>query len=157
MQQLTNAHDTSRVRILSLAIPPEEESGSTNVGEAILLADAEFSSPRHNGDARKIAVLLTDGRANTPVDPGGEPYALEQAGSAKAHDVIFYTIGLGDKVNQDFLRNLAGSNDRAFFAASRTELNQIYREISADLCERGAAVIDIIPKTQDAFIVEGID
>ena len=64
------------------------------------------------------------------------------------------SIGLGRAVNANFLEDLAESPERAFFAGTSRELGQIYRGISAALCERGPAVLDIIPKTKDVFSIE---
>ena len=153
---LTLQHGSTRDEILSISIDPEEERGFTNMGSAILKADAELGSARHNKEARKIAVLLTDGKANAPEDPGGEAFALQEATRAKANDIIFYTIGLGENVNAPFLEEVAGSSERTFLAPTSKDLDGIYREISADICERGPAVIDIIPKTKDAFFSEPV-
>lgn len=153
---LTLQHGNTREEVLEIEIDPEEERGFTNMGSAISKADVELSSVRHNADARKIAVLLTDGKANAPEDPGGEAFALQEATLAKSKDVIFYTIGLGEDINQEFLQELAGSSERSFLAPTSKDLDGIYREISADICERGPAVIDIIPKTKDAFFSEPV-
>lgn len=148
---LTIVHPTTREAVLAVSISPEEEQGVTNIGAGIALADEELQSLRHNTDARKVMVLLTDGQANAPEEPGGELFALSAAALAKEHGVIFYTIGLGEEVNDTFLREIAGGEARVFRAATSNDLDGIYREISAAICERGAAVIEILPVTKDAF------
>lgn len=148
---LTIAHMETREAVLGISISSSEESGVTNIGAGIALADQELESPRHNPEANKVVVLLTDGRANAPEEPGGEIFALSAANAAKENSVIFYTIGLGERANETFLRDVAGSESRVFLAATGEDLDGIYREISAAICERGAAVIDILPKTRDAF------
>jgi Mg-chelatase subunit ChlD len=152
---LSIAHPATREAVLALSIQPEEESGATNIGAGIILADEELNSARHNPAARKVAVLLTDGQANEPEDPGGEIFALSAAALAKEHGVVFYTIGLGDETNETFLREIAGGEDRVFRAASSDDLDGIYLEISAAICERGAAVIEILPRTKDSFRIGG--
>lgn len=151
---LTISHPNTHGAVLDVAISSEEESGVTNIGAGLALADSELGSARHNPDARKVMILLTDGRANAPEEPGGEEFALTAASAAKEHDVTFYTIGLGEQVNGEFLRDVAGSEPRVFLAATSDDLDGIYRNISADICERGAAIIDILPKTRDAFRFE---
>lgn len=153
---LTLQHGNTRDQILNIAIDPKEEAGFTNMGSALSKAEAELSSARANDKARKISVLLTDGKANAPEDPGGEKFALSEALRAKSNDVIFYTIGLGEKVNAPFLEEIAGSSNRSFLAPTSNDLDGIYQDISADICERGPAVIDIIPKTKDAFFNEPV-
>jgi len=157
IQGLTLEHEAVDAGVRSLVIDPKEERGLTNMGDAILFADAELASLRHNREARKIVVLLTDGRANAPAEPGGEPHALERAGAARGRGAVFYTIGLGDGVNTEFLSEIAGAPERVFFAGKSAELGQIYREISSALCERGPAVLDIIARTKDAFFVEEVE
>jgi Mg-chelatase subunit ChlD len=150
---LTIEHTGAEEQVRALSIPPQEEQGVTNIGDALIVATEELNSVRRNTSAQSVAVLLTDGRANAPQDPGGEVYARMQADNAKARGVEFYTVGLGAEVNQDFLREIAGSSDRAFQAVSSEELDRIYREISTAICERGPAVIDVIPKSLDLFSV----
>ena len=62
-----------------------------------------------------------------------------------------YTIGLGDKVNTLFLRDLASTPKQYYQAAKSRDLDGIYREISGDICEKGPAIIDVIPKSKDVF------
>lgn len=146
VQELTNIHAVTQRQVESLAIDPAEERGATNIGAAIERADEELHSVRHDTAARRAIVLLTDGRANEPEDPGGEPYALDRAAFAKDGGSTFYTIGLGDAVNTSFLTELAGASERTYLATNSTELDRIYQEIGAALCQRGPGVIDIIPK-----------
>ena len=65
-QVLTTNHDRVRSAISSITITPEEESGFTNIGDALMRAREEFGSARHNPEARKVSVLFTDGRATFP-------------------------------------------------------------------------------------------
>jgi Mg-chelatase subunit ChlD len=124
--------------------------GSTNTGDAIILGNEEINSGRHNQDARKVFVLLTDGLANAPGDEP-ETYAIEAADALKETDVEVYAIGLGDRVNETFLRQIASDNEHYFQAASASTVDSIYQSITAAICEDGAAVIEIIPKTTTSF------
>lgn len=157
-QPLLSTFDVARGVVSSIFIKPEEEVGSTNTGDAIKKAIEVFTvaPPKSKGsntgeEDRKIIVLLTDGLANEPEDPGGEPYATEHSNKAKAQGVQIYTIGLGDKVNAGFLRGLASEPQKYYQAAESRDLDRIYREISDDLCESGPAVIDVIPKPKNVF------
>jgi Mg-chelatase subunit ChlD len=134
----------------SLAIDPKEENGSTNQGEAFVRAVEEFGTAAHNPDSRKVLVLLTDGLATAPEDDP-EGYAKEQADIAKAQGITVYTIGLGESVNMDVVRALASNSAFAYQALTAQDVDQIYRTITASLCEDGAAVIDIVPKTDASF------
>ena len=136
--------------IRSLVIDPEEETGSTNTGDALLRATEELNSERHNGDARKVAVLLTDGLATAP-DEEPEEYALGQASNLKGSGAQLFVIGLGEQVNMEFVRQLASEPTNAFQAINRDEVDRIYRDITGAICEDGAAIIDVVPKTNAVF------
>lgn len=148
--QLTMSIETANDTISGLTIDPKEESGSTNTGAALRLARAELGSERHNTDARKVLVLLTDGLATAP-SPDPDTFALSEAEALRNEDVEIYTIGLGNEVNQQFLRDISGDGDKAYYAPTTADLNKIYDNISTSLCEAGAARIDIIPKTDTNF------
>lgn len=137
--------------ITKLTIDPKEERGSTNTGAGIAAALTELQSARHNTDARKVVVLLTDGLATSP-DKEPEFFAKTQADALKADGVVLYTIGLGTDVNMDFLRTIASSASTAYAAPSTAVLESIYQTITASICEEGVAHIDIIPKTSGNFL-----
>lgn len=138
--------------VARLTIAPEEETGSTNTGDAITKAGEELNSARHNSEARKVMVLLTDGLATAP-DPEPEAYALRAAAAVKASGVDIYAIGLGQNVNMDFVRQVASTPSQGFAALSTAQIDSVYRTITSSLCEDGAAVIEIIPKTTASFVL----
>ena len=135
--------------IASLGINPAEETGSTNTGDAFVRADEVFTGVGKNPDARKVMVVLTDGLATAP-DEEPELYALQQAAALKATGVDVHAIGLGEQVNMDFIRQLA-SPGQGYQAISRNQVDRIYQQITSAICEDGAAVIDIVPKTNANF------
>jgi Mg-chelatase subunit ChlD len=148
--QLASDAGTAAARIKQLSIDPTEETGSTNTGEGLIAAQAELRSSRHNPDARKVVVLLTDGLATGPdIEP--ELYAKTQADVLKADGVTLYTIGLGSSVNMEFLQALASTPTQAFAAPTTDILGSIYQTITASICEDGAAKIDVIPKASGNF------
>lgn len=136
--------------IIDLDIAPAEEVGSTNTGDAIKRAGEELGSTRHNQNARKVFVLMTDGLANAP-DEDPEAYALEQAEFLKKTGTQVFTVGLGEKLNEPFLQQLASSPQHYFHAPSTAQLGGIYESITEAICEDGAAIIEIIPKTDASF------
>lgn len=144
--QLSKAITSVADKVGQLSIDPKEETGSTNIGDPLILATQELSSARHNEDARKVVVLLTDGLANAPVTATAETYAQDAATAAKEAGINIFTIGLGSSVNKTFLTSLASAPEQAYFAANISTLDQVYRTISTAICEDGPAVIDIIPK-----------
>lgn len=150
--QLSSSHISAATKINSLLIRPEEESGSTNTASALELAAAELSSERHNENARRVLVLLTDGLPTGKKDQAEIIAEVEaRAKELIASGVIVYAIGLGENVDFDFVKNLASTQDTAFLAPTRTDLNAIYSEITGSICESGTAKIDIIAKTKANF------
>jgi hypothetical protein len=65
--------------------------------------------------------------------------------------VILFTIGLGEAVNMEFVTALASGPSFAYQAVTKEEVDRIYKLITGSLCEDGAAVIDIVPKTDASF------
>jgi len=132
------------------------EKGSTqytNIFEALHSSWQELVSARAKDKSSKIIVLLTDGIANNPKNPEGgteeddikyaESVAVKEATNAKKDGLVVYTIGLGDKINEPFLKTLASEEDNYFFAPSATNLKTIYKEISSDICNEIPARIEI--------------
>lgn len=147
---LTRNHTDTSALIGDLSIAPKEETGSTNTGEALKKITEELNSSRHNENARKVAILLTDGLATAP-DTDPDEYARSAAEALKKTDTILFTIGLGANVNSAFLRSLASTPNHYYTAPSTRELDTIYRNITAAICEEGAAVIEVIPKVESNF------
>ncbi len=133
-----------------LTIDPKEERGSTNTGDALMRMREEFSSSRHSLDARKVAILLTDGLATAPKD-NPEIHAEKEAALLRDEGVTVFTIGLGAKVNAQFLKNIASSESQYFEAPSIRDLGAIYSSITESICEDGVAVIEVIPKAKSSF------
>lgn len=149
-QVLTQDTEATAALVKALAISAAAETGSTNTGDAIRAAQAELASNRHNPDARKVLVLLTDGLANAPGETP-EQYAREAATMLKGMNTDIYTIGLGSNVNETFLREIASDNDHYFKAASTETIDTIYQNVTSAICESGPAIIEIVPKTRSGF------
>ena len=149
-QGLTSNHDALGSLISGLTIKKADETGSTNTGDALIRAGEEFTSDRHNQDARKVLVLLTDGLANAP---GKTPtvYAVDAATALKKTGVEIFTIGLGKKLDSTFLMSIATDEKHSFVAPEADTVGNIYQSITSAICEDGAAVIEIIPKTSASF------
>ncbi len=147
---LTLDTTVAKGEIKSLVIDPKEEVGSTNTGDALVKAQTELNSTRHNPDARSVVVLLTDGLATAP-DEEPEAFAIDAAAKLRTDEISVFTIGLGASVNMDFLRQVATTPEQAYQAANTGTLASIYSSITAAICEDGAARIDVIPKTKNNF------
>lgn len=139
--------------VAAISIDPKEETGYTNTSEGISLAATELSSARHNDDARKVMMLLTDGLATAPgTESEAETAALTAALAAKDAGVNIYTIGLGMNVKMEFLRQVASDPQNSFQAVGAADVDRIYRDITSSICEQGPAVIDIVPKSTSGFV-----
>jgi Mg-chelatase subunit ChlD len=148
----TLTHEIQKVAgvVKKLVISPKEQQGSTNTGDALKRMREELGSERHSTEARKVAILLTDGLATAPKkDP--EVYAESEAKLLKDMDVQLFTIGLGEKANESFLKSIASSESQYYKAPTINELNGIYSSITESICEEGATVIQIVPKAKTAF------
>ena len=148
--QLSNNAADVAAAIKKLTIDPKEETGSTNQGDALVAAQAELNSSRHNPDARSVIILLTDGLATAP-EKEPDVYAKNKAALLKADDIELFTIGLGKGADMVFVRALASTEAQAFAAPTPSTLGSIYQSITGSICEDGAARIDVIPKVTDSF------
>jgi hypothetical protein len=60
--------------------------------------------------------------------------------------LLIYTIGLGNKINESFLKSLASEEADYYFAPSASNLENIYKNISSDICQEVPARIEITYK-----------
>ncbi|MCI5108910.1 MAG: hypothetical protein MRY49_03645, partial [Candidatus Pacebacteria bacterium] len=75
-----------------------------------------------------------------------EEISLEFAKTVKGSGTGIYVIGLGNKVNSDYLTKLATSPEYYYPSPSSEDLVRIYREIGTSICKSGPNVIQIIPR-----------
>jgi Mg-chelatase subunit ChlD len=150
--QLGSEHMSAAARVGTLAISPAAETGFTNTTAALLMSQNELNSERHNKDARRVVVILTDGL------PTGRGNAEEIIATAKvtadtlaADDISIYAIGLGKGVDLEFIKELASDPINAFYAPNTSDLAGIYQKITTSLCESGTTRIDVIAKTKTNF------
>jgi Mg-chelatase subunit ChlD len=150
--ELNNIYGEAASTILTLEINPEEETGFTNTTAALLAAQTELNSERHNPDARRVLVLLTDGLPT--VGDGTDVITLaEETAQALSDDGIeVYAIGLGQEVDRGFISNIASGETSAYFAPTGLDLKNIYSEITSSLCESGVTKIDVIAKPKINFV-----
>lgn len=140
----------------------------TNMGDAFGQAVAELTSERHNPDARQVLVLMTDGDVTRPLNPDGKEdiaYATEvarkAAAAAKSLGITVITIGFGKAFdnsvsgvvrNLDLIKEMASTPAHTYTAPTASELVGVYSDISASLCEDGAAIIDIVAVPEVVFV-----
>lgn len=121
---------------------------NTNIGDGILRAREELLSVGRE-EAGKFIVLLTDGIATHPerADDNAYPdtYAQFESSAAKRDGIEIFTIGLGNKVNSDFLKKVSSGDEYNFRALKREDLKVVYKDIANEICKKGPVVIEIIP------------
>lgn len=143
-QELTQNHAQTESAIETLQIRPQDESGRTNIGSAVRLARETLDSARNPRSANAM-IILTDGRANAPEEPGGEVYARDQIEQVKSAGISVYAIGLGEAVNEQFLADIASEPENYFQAVDRQALSGIYDQIHSDLCQQAPFITEIVP------------
>jgi len=119
--------------------------GNTNIGEGIKVSHEELiTSPRYVSNTVKTIILLSDGKANRPVDENtAKEYAREQAEAAARDDVKIYTIGFGGDADGEFLQEIANiGGGQYFFAPDASALEAIYLAIALEL--HNVVVADIL-------------
>jgi Mg-chelatase subunit ChlD len=96
-------------------------------------------------------VLLTDGLPTAAGDIDAVAEAQSAAAALAASGADVYIVGLGQQVDQTFIRSIASDPDNAYLAPSRSDLAAIYDQITASLCEVGPTKIEVIAKTKTNF------
>jgi Mg-chelatase subunit ChlD len=113
--------------------------GYTNIGDAIALATENL--PPASLDQTRVEILLTDGKANCYPIHGviqcnnnyqtqAEQYAIGKANTAKQAGIIIFTIGLGNDINETFLKQVATDDTMYFHAPNASDLEAIYDQIA---------------------------
>lgn len=100
----------------------------THIDKGLRAALGELHSERHLERNKQVIVLLTDG-----IQTGTPGEELRAAAEVRDAGVRVYTIGLGSDVDEATLREIAGADDRYYFAPDSGDLARIYGEIASDL------------------------
>ena len=90
-------------------------------------------------DGRRVIVVVTDGRDENAAanGPGSDASWQEGVENAKAIDATIYAIGVGARVEESRLRQLAGLTGReAYFTTDMTTLEAHYRRVVDELHRR---------------------
>ncbi len=156
-QNLTKDNSKAKEAISSISIFSPSKQQHTNLGDGIEKATTELSSERHDQNAKKAIIVLTDGVASRPLNPENKDdatypssYARDKARSAWISDISMYVIGLGDRINEEFLKNeISSSPDNYFKASTGDELKGIYNEIAQAVCKEESFITDIVVRVKD--------
>jgi Mg-chelatase subunit ChlD len=119
---------------------------NTNIGDGLEKAIEELNLSEKSDLRKNIIVLLTDGDPTNPTKANVSNYpalfAIEKANKARDLGIVLYAIGLGDKVNENFLKEISPN---FYFKSPDTKvLDSIYKKISQDICKLKPNIIEII-------------
>lgn len=98
----------------------------TRIDLGLRAAQAELRGPRAVAGRQAAVIVLTDGRNN----PEPIASAVAAAGAVKVGGVRLFTIGLGEDVETDALRQMASQPGDYFFAPDGEDLAAVYRAIA---------------------------
>ncbi|RIL06659.1 hypothetical protein DCC79_15295, partial [bacterium] len=98
----------------------------TRIDLGLRAALDELRGPRALPGRQRAVIVLTDGRNN----PEPIASAVAAAGAVKAEGVRLFTIGLGDDVETDALREMASGPADYFFAPDGEDLAAVYQAIA---------------------------
>lgn len=116
---------------VSTAIANIQVGGGTSIDGALRVS-AEYLQNNHRSEAVGFIVLVSDGGSD--LDP-----AVQMAQVAARAGINIITVGLGDGVDEDLLRQIAAVDDdgqpRYYFSPDPASLQGIYGEIAQDVTE----------------------
>lgn len=114
---------------LHAAIDRIQTAPWTRIDLAILAAVAELTGPNAGPGHMPVIVLMTDGHP-THTTPDAVAQAAERARAAGA---VIYAIGVGQDLDEELMRRVAGVPDRYYAADDAEALADIYRRISTKI------------------------
>lgn len=143
---LTSNLDLATESIDALTLSSTTEQ--TNIGGGLELALNELTKDGARPESKKVIILLTDGVATEPKNPGQPTYPSIFAESvsqiALAKGITVYTIGLGSGIDSALLKKIASKDSHYFFAPNKSTLSGIYADIGEALCKKKPNTIQVI-------------
>lgn len=126
---------TGDKQLLLAALDGIQNREFTRIHLGLDAAHVLLTGARRDPDHMPVIVMLTDGRSNP--DPVSLPLAA--AASAKADGITLYSVGLGEDVELDALRQMASRPEDFRWAPDGEDLGPIYEEIARLIpCARSA-------------------
>lgn len=116
------------------AIDGVSTAQGTRIDLAIDASITVLAGPGGRAGHQQVLIVLTDGRP----DGGTEAMARTAAGTARARGISLFVVGVGDAVDDAFLRDLGGSPGAYLRATDDAALQAIYADLAAALpCSGG--------------------
>lgn len=145
--ELTFADETGKEQLKS-AVDRVDSDGDTDIAAGLQLG-YDLLSQSSSPDARKAAVLLTDGQDSEPKTE------LTYVQNYILQGWSVYTIGLGDEVDRILLENIAQLTPEGdYFPASLDNMQKIYNEIFARVTRKAILFNNIGYINQDQQITK---
>src|SRR5262249_31855884 len=120
---------TSDSRVLDAGLNGLVTAEGTRLDLGLEAAVAQLTGPRARPAARRILILLTDGKP----DGGTDAQLAAAVQPTRAAAITAYPLGLGRDVDAALLRQVSGAPSRYYPAPSKDDLARIYRRIAEGL------------------------
>jgi uncharacterized protein YegL len=143
---------TSNTNLANSSIDGLTAYGGTPMGDGIYVAQKELEANTPI-NSTPVIVLLSDGN---PTIPGNAiELAINNATTAKntvvngQENIVIYTIGFGSDANETLLEQIATSPSYYHFAATASDLQDIYEQIARELKEKAGTnitITDVLPE-----------
>lgn len=141
-RQLTSDANLAKADINALVA-----SGGTNIASGITAATNELTSVRHNPNALRFQVLLSDGQSTS-----GDSQAAAQ--TAANNGIRIYTIAFGADADVAELATVAQTTDgNAYVAGDENALLEVFQLISLEIAETAQDANVIVPISSGGIIV----
>lgn len=118
---------------IEAAIDGITSEGGTKITDGLEVGLRELFGKQRREGAQPVLILVTDGRARTLADAQG---ALEAAQRAKDAGVIISSVGIGENIDAELLKQIASVEALFWHAYTGIELKMITKELTDHLkCE----------------------
>jgi von Willebrand factor type A domain len=148
-QGLTSNFDLFKNSIGSINVSTSTKDQGVNIANGLSEASKVFDLVS-NGN-QKIVILLTGGIPTDPIDKikgvnYPTVYAESLASEMRAKNIDIYTIGLGNNVDVDILKNISGDDKKSFRLDNAKDLANVYDGIGGSICERSPNIVEILSR-----------
>ena len=116
---------TNNSALMLDAIDDLAAGGNTSIDDGIYAARDELLGANHKVDNAPVMIVLSDG-----LNGNGSGPVIAAAQAAKTAGIRIFTIGLGQGVDADVMRQAASADSDYYFAPTATELQEIYSKIA---------------------------
>lgn len=134
-ENFTNNFDAIKTKIAAI-----KTSSGTCTSCGIKKANEVIAAGKRS-QYKNVVILLTDGQANQVLTTSSNSTVQANVAETEAlnfvtqgntqNNTVFFTIGLGTGVNEQFLKKIASdTGGKYYFSPTGNDLNQIYQEIS---------------------------